>query len=72
MIIGKIKDNMQDTLKAYNLHFVSSPNSEKEISRLESDWKFKAGDEGFVHPVKYDRKLHFKPFPNGKYRTRVK
>ena len=52
--------------------FVVSPNSEKEIGRLEFDWKFKAGDEGFVHPVKYDRKLYFKLFPNGKYRTRVK
>ena len=50
-------------------NIVIPANGRQEFGRLEMvDWKFKVGDHGYVHPVKYEKKLFFE-FSNEGYRT---
>lgn len=43
-------------------------NQAKEFGALEMNWKFKAGDKGFVEAVGYERKLFFEILKKGQYR----
>ena len=43
-------------------------NSAKEFGALEINWDFKAGDKGFVCPVKYGKKLFFAFDESGKFK----
>lgn len=44
-------------------------NDAREFGALELKWEFKAGDKGFVCPVKYGKKLFFRLMENGQYKT---
>lgn len=49
-------------------NIVIPANGMKEFGVLEIDWKFKAGDRGFVRSPRYTRELCFKLLEDGRYR----
>lgn len=57
----------ESSLRSGNV--VVPANDAKEFGALELAWEFKAGDRGFVCPVKYGKKLFFEMSPNNRYRT---
>ena len=59
--------NATNSMRSGNV--VVPANGFKEFGALELDWEFKAGDRGFICPVKYGKKLFFELSQNEQYRT---
>ena len=59
--------NTESSTRSGNM--VVPANSAKEVGALEIKWDFKAGDRGFVWPVRFGKKLFFELLPNNQYRT---
>ena len=59
--------NSSNSVRSGNV--VVPANSSREFGKLELQWDFKPGDEGFVSAVKYPRKLCFTLNADRTYRT---
>lgn len=59
--------NANNSIRSGNV--VVPANGFKEFGALELGWVFKAGDRGFIFPVKYGKKLFFELSQNKQYRT---